>query len=72
MKIKAVKDNKGNVIISEESLELILKCLDNEKFLNDFPENGDGLSPEQYFNIQSERQEIINAVKEQTKDILSN
>ena len=34
LKIEAVKDGKGNVIISEESLEFILKCLDNQKFIN--------------------------------------
>ena len=34
MKIDARKDGKGNIIITEDSFEMILNCLDNQKFFD--------------------------------------
>ncbi len=33
VKLKAVKEN-GNIIISEDSFEHLLNCLDNQKFMS--------------------------------------
>ena len=70
LKIEAVKDGKGNVIISEESLEFILKCLDNQKFINNLSDEPSSLSPEEYFHIQYKNYKIIVDVEKQVKDIL--
>lgn len=35
----AYKDGNGNIIISEDSFEYLLNCLDNQKFINSAPQN---------------------------------
>lgn len=35
-KLNAIKDGKGNIIISEDSFEMILNCLDNQKFIDNY------------------------------------
>ena len=40
MKLEAKKDGKGNVVISEDSFEMVLACLDNQKFVGEQPQNG--------------------------------
>jgi hypothetical protein len=42
MKIVARKDGNGNVIITEDSFEMILNCLDNQKFLPIPPQSRGG------------------------------
>jgi len=34
IKIEAKKDGKGNIIITEDSFEMLLACIDNQKFIN--------------------------------------
>ena len=61
MKIDANKDGNGNIIISEDSFEMLLACLDNQKFIHEFPQNGDSLSldKEDYNKTQKELQKVI-------------
>ena len=42
--IEAIKDGKGNIVITEDSFEMLLACLDNQKFVGETPQNGDSLS----------------------------
>lgn len=39
MKVDAIKDGQGNVVISEDSFEMLLNCLDNQKFIGELSEN---------------------------------
>ena len=71
IKIEAKKDGKGNIIISENSFEMLLACLDNQKFINEPPPNGDALSLEydEYRKIQKDNQDAIDYYVRQCKNI---
>lgn len=46
-KINVKKDGKGNIIISEDSFEMILSCLDNQKSVGESPQNLDSKGKDQ-------------------------
>lgn len=72
MKRKIKKDGKGNIIISEDSFELLLSCLDNQKFINETPQNGDSLSiGGEYNNYQKDTQNIIDDYNKECRAILN-
>lgn len=70
--VDAYKDGKGNVIITENSFEMILACLDNQKFVHELPINGDSLAEgeENYKSKQQEIQEVIDAYNREARNIL--
>lgn len=39
MKLEAIKDGKGNIVITEHSFDFLLSCLDNQKFIQGAPQN---------------------------------
>ena len=73
MKIDAKKDGKGNVIISEDSFEMILACLDNQKFVGESPQNGDSLSvgKDEYWKGQKDIQDAIDFYNRECRKILN-
>lgn len=72
MKLNAKKDGKGNVIITEDSFEMLLACLDNQKFVHEAPQNGDSLSvgEEVYTSTQESIQKAIDEYNKAARDIL--
>ena len=72
MKIKAKKDGKGNILISEDSFEMILACLDNQKFVGEQPQNGDSLSvgKDEYWKGQQDIQDAIDHYNRECRKIL--
>jgi len=72
IKIEAKKDGKGNIIITEDSFEMLLACIDNQKFINGPPPNGDALSLEydEYRKIQKDNQDSIDYYVRQCRSIL--
>lgn len=72
MKIEAKKDGKGNVVISEDSFEMILTCLDNQKFVGESPQNGDSLSvgKDVYWKGQKDIKVVIDDYNRECRKIL--
>lgn len=72
VKLEAKKDGNGNIVIAEDSFEMLLACLDNQKFINESPQNGDSISvgEEQYKSTQQEIQATINEYNRTSRDIL--
>jgi hypothetical protein len=72
MKVNAVKDGKGNIVISEDSFEMLLNCLDNQKFVGEQPQNGDSISvgKEAYWKGQQDIQDTIDQYNRSCRDIL--
>lgn len=72
MKIEAKKDGKGNIVISEDSFEMVLACLDNQKFVGEQPKNGDSLSivKHEYWEGQQDIQNAIDYYNKECKKIL--
>jgi hypothetical protein len=72
MKIEAKKDGKGNIIISEDSFEMLLACLDNQKFVGESPQNGDSMSvvKDTYWKGQEDIQDTINYYNRECRKIL--
>lgn len=72
MKVEAIKDGKGNIVISENSFELLLACLDNQKFVHEAPQNGDSLSvgEDNYKQTQESIQDTIDTYNRACRDIL--
>jgi hypothetical protein len=72
MKIEAKKDGKGNIIISEDSFEMVLACLDNQKFVGEQPQNGDSLSidKDEYWKGQRDIQDAIDFYNRECRKIL--
>ena len=70
--LNAKKDGNGNIIITEESFEYLLSCLDNQKFLHEYPQNGDSLSIDIdcYKAIQDNIQNIIDFYNQECRKIL--
>lgn len=65
------KDDK--IIISCDSFEHLLNCLDNQKFVNESPPNGDALSlgEQEYDEVQRENQAAIDDFNGQCRKLLS-
>lgn len=71
MKIDAIKDGTGNIVISEDSFEMLLACLDNQKYVNEPPQNGDSLAEGiEYSSAQDTIQDVIDDYKRVCKNIL--
>ena len=59
MKVDVIKDGKGNIVISEDSFEMLLNCLDNQKFIHE--QNG---------SVKDENQKVIDDFNQECRDIL--
>lgn len=72
MKLEAIKDGKGNIVISENSFEMLLACLDNQKFIHEAPQNGDSISvgEEGYKQTQESIQTTIDEYNRACRNIL--
>ena len=71
-KVEAFKDGKGNIVITEDSFEMVLACLDNQKFVGEGPCNGDSLSvgKEEYYKTQDDIQDTIDKYNRECRKIL--
>jgi len=74
VKLEAKKDGKGNIIISEDSFEHLLNCLDNQKFVGETPPNGDAMAmdTDEYNNVHEHIQEAIDDFSTQCRSLLHN
>jgi len=72
MKVEAIKDGKGNVVITEDSFEMLLGCLDNQKFVGEAPQNGDSISVGEnvYYKTQKDIQDVIDFYNRECRKIL--
>lgn len=72
MEVNAIKDGNGNVVISEDSFEMLLACLDNQKFVGESPQNGDSLSvgEDNYWKGQEDIQNTIDSYNTECRKIL--
>jgi hypothetical protein len=72
MELKAKKDGKGNIIITEDSFEMLLACLDNQKFVGEQPPNADAMSmnPNDYWRGQQDIQDVIDKYNRKCREIL--
>lgn len=72
VKLEAKKDGKGQIIISEDSFEHLLSCLDNQKFVGESPPNGDALAmgEKEYNKVQDENQACIDDFNRQCRNLL--
>ncbi len=70
VKLEAIKKD-GNIIISEDSFEHLLSCLDNQKFVGEAPINGDSVAvgKEEYYRVQNETQEAIDDFNRQCREL---
>jgi len=71
-KIEAIKDGNGNVIIAEDSFEMLLACIDNQKFVGEAPQNGDSISvgENEYYKTQKDIQDVIDSYNKECRKIL--
>lgn len=75
-KVEAIKDGEGNVIITEDSFEMLLACLDNQKFVGELPQNGDSISfsdpltKGNYHSVQKDVQRTIDEYNRECRKIL--
>lgn len=63
----------GNqVTMDKDSLEHIMICLANQKFINEYPPNGDAhsIGKEKYKSIQEENQEVIDNCYRQIEELV--
>jgi len=72
MKVEAIKDGKGNVVITEDSFEMLLSCLDNQKYVGEAPQNGDSISvgKDEYYKTQKDIQDVIDFYNRECRKIL--
>jgi hypothetical protein len=72
MEVNAIKDGNGNVVITEDSFEMLLACLDNQKFIGESPQNGDSLSVGEgnYWKGQEDIQNTIDSYNTECRKIL--
>lgn len=73
VKLEAKKDGKGNIIISEDSFEHLLNCLDNQRFVGESPPNGDAMSmdKDEYDNVHVNIQKAIDDFNRQCRSLLN-
>ncbi len=71
VKLEATKKD-GNIIITEDSFEHLLACLDNQKFVGEPPQNGDSIAvgKEEYYQVQNEIQDAIDDFNRQCRALL--
>ena len=74
VKLEAKKDGKDNIIISEDSFEHLLNCLDNQRFVGESPPNGDAMSmdKDEYDNVHVNIQKAIDDFNRQCRSLLNN
>ena len=74
VKLEAKKDGKGNIIISKDSFEYLLSCLDNQKFVGESPPNGDAMAMDKdgYDNVHVNVQDAIDDFNRQCRGLLHN
>jgi len=72
VKLEAKKDGKGNIIISEDSFEHLLNCLDSQKFIKESPPNGEAMSmsEEEYNKVHEVMQNSIDSFNRQCRKLL--
>ena len=70
--VEAKKDGNGNIIITEDSFEMLLGCLDNQKFVGESPQNGDSISigKDKYYKTQADIQDVIDFYNRECRKIL--
>ena len=68
VKLKARKEN-GNIIISEDSFDHLLSCLDNQKFIKDVNADGLAMGKEGYEEVQSKNQAAIDDFNRQCREL---
>ena len=68
-----MKVENGRTSISFDSLEHIMACLANQKFVGEPPQNGDSLAEgkEKYDKVQKECQDAIDGCWKQGMDFMS-
>lgn len=73
VKLEAKKDGKDNIIISEDSFEHLLNCLDNQRFVGESPPNGDAMSmdKDEYDNVHVNIQKAIDDFNRQCRSLLN-
>lgn len=71
VKLDAKKEN-DNIVISTDSFEHLLNCLDNQKFVGEGPCCGDALDMEisEYKQIQIDNQNVIDDFNRQCRKLL--
>jgi len=65
MKVEAIKDGGGNIVISEKSFEMLLACLDNQKFVGE-----DKLSQHRFAPTNGDTQKVIDEYNRECRKIL--
>lgn len=72
VEVNAIKDGNGNIIITENSFEMLLACLDNQKFVDEAPQNGDSISigKDEYYKVQDNIQKFIDDYNRECRNIL--
>ena len=73
VKLNAKKVN-GKIIISEDSFEHLLNCLDNQKFVHNLPSCGDEMDlainhPDEYKQVQTDIQNAIDDFNRQCRKL---
>ncbi len=69
VKLEARKEN-GEIIISEDSFEHLLNCLDNQKFIHDVNADGMSLGIKKVREIQAKNQAYIDDFSRQCRKLL--
>ncbi len=64
------KKEKGQVVISENSFEHLLSCLDNQKFVGDLNADALSMGKNAYDKVQNETQEAIDDFNRQCRRLL--
>ena len=72
VKIEAKKDGKGNIVISEDSFEMVLVCLDYQKFIGEQPQDVDSrfVGEDKYQKGQGGIQNAIDHYNRECRKIL--
>jgi len=65
------KKLKDGILISEDSFEHLLNCLDNQKFINDVNADGLSLGKNHVKNIQKQNQKYIDDFNNQCRKLLN-
>ena len=65
-------DSGDNVVVSKDSFEHLLNCLDNQRFVGETPPNGDALDMgvDEYRQVQIDIQHRIDDFSKQCRNIL--
>ncbi len=66
------KISGNDIIISQDSFEHLLNCLDNQKFVGEGPCNGDSVAvgKAEYYKVQNDIQTAIDDFNRQCRNLL--